>query len=1602
MPGPSGMRFPTVSYPRDSALVFLFASSVFLAGAISAQEPAAPASNSGKPRLAKVAVNRPVRWQLTGMQAGHTYSLSVSLRSGTLGNVDHVRVAFQGPNQTAIEKDLHAGDPDLYTHYRPTRTGSGFLQITSMPGAKGEIPVELVIRELPITANESVAFDPGPNDLKTAAPLILGRSVYGAVDELDYLDNQREGENGLRWYRIDYADDQPALVYLWLDVLDRDVSVNLRMYRADPRTGRVQFYPCKPDGSQARYDPSLTHSGIDPMEIIHDREGNPLRGREERYSKHISRVLTKGTYYLEVNANHPDYILRSRKLPVPPYTKAEDAVEAGMQYIMNVGDAWFAQTPREGAIYRRVQNMHETALRCTACHPSVFSTEANLVAHRNGYPIRSKENFWYVVTRLYNSMAPLYGHDGLYYQRFISIPFQSQGKQGGVILDYENEISGVPSKTFLRFGPFLKAGWADRTDLPPDELNGVVPRDSKFGFAWRDWRVLQEIALRAKDPGYARVADHLADLLSRPESKNQIAEKTNPYGRSTAELQDRMHRLVGLATAGSAWPAVDVIKPTYNPGLNDSHRAEIRQECEKLLTLQNAEGGWAETTEGGASAVYATGQMLVTLMTAGVNRGDSRLQKGFRYLLGQQENFGGWFQTTTSENFRTPMRETRYVVEALAMGFPRKAGPLTPDPSPQDAEHNPILPSLLGGEASGVRGWGNRDDQPARLPRTDSMLHTLDDLDNLWEVPKGHQIEFIKAIVALLKHEQPLIRARAAECLGRIAIGCNLATAPLVEQLNHPNKLVWRAAAWALRNLGDFGTGVEEIRRALDSPDPLVRRGACRIFAYQFFGMDERLDLCDRLIELTGDRDFWTRLQAIKTLRQWFYRTDNPAQQRKIVEAFIARMGAAGEPAAVRANLWQGMYIMLDENLNGGVHLTRTLHSMPASIRERAVADREQVEKEILLGPIFAALANGNSLQREALVNSFDGSFLKGRFYARNPQAMIDVGNDREFGFLYNPPQSLLDRTFLAIFDHETNPRVRRSALRLADFFLLPARSANGQIQRIFLQSLSDPDVLVRSAASEIAAKDLALNGAAGDAELIDLIRKLLRHPRVERAALVPAIARNQTLLEDSGLRQDLRGQLRSPGAWRVLLPVLRQPAFHDGEVLAVIDSGWSESGDFEERVKLLDLLASRKTLIDQQRPAEKVVQFLRRGATDPSVGVRERTFNLLAGVPKLWNTPLAGRLLYIGLADDSPTVRLQCLKLGEGNADLWKRAETSEYILRLLIDPDRKIRREALAAVERHDLSTREPRILRRLRGVMADADAELARKAESILRAHHVDPSTISADVIAQRPRILNLSYFRREVNPLFYQPGADGEFCAKCHVNHTILRLAETPAPGKYLTIEDVMLNYNSALKVVNLGDPEQSLILRKPRSPHGQGEENSESPTGLTHVGGPRWESTQHPAYLKFLTWIRSASAAAVHSSSHGRSVSADSYSPDHPPGLVLDGDPGTFWHTEYIGAMPGYPHELVVDLGRSQTVGGLLYVPRTDGSSNGRVKDYEIYVSQDGKKWGKPLAKGVWTNDAATKYVSLPPTPSRYVKLRGLSEVNNQPYMSAAEIVVDVE
>lgn len=581
------------------------------------------------------------------------------------------------------------------------------------------------VRPLAIASHEQIAFEAEPNDSwQEANPLQLGRTVYGGSDDIEYLDNQREYEVGWDWFQIEFNEDQARLVFFELDLADRDLPLQLLLYRYNPENKSIEAYT----------------RGKDPMEVLHD-------GQKVRYSKFITRVLTPGRYYLAVLGNHPSYVLRTTVYPVPPYQDTQQAVETAMHYILGIGDAWFAQIPRLASRHRRSIMLHDEAQRCTACHPTVFPLESSLTAFQHGYPIRAKSQFHYLMERVYNAPTPLYGNPGVNWVRFVAIELQFFGKQGGLVADFENAVSRRPTPMLDRFTGFLQAVWDHRNDLPDDENNGVSPLDSKFGFAWRDWRVLTEKAKRTGDATAKASADHIERIFTSPESIKRL-EGT----------QDRLHRLYGLALMNG-----------------ERYRDEITEAIQYFLNRQNPDGGWPgheEKPSGGerrmestAGVEYVTAQTVHTLLVAGASaRHRPQLEKSARWLLSHQQEFGGWFQTETIENFVTPMRETRYTIMALARLYPK---------------------------GSAQTGIGNRDGKPALLPRTDSIVQTLDDLDNLWEVSEQSRPRFVERLVPLLKYENPLVRARAAECLGRI--GNEAAVRPLVEALADPAKVVWQS-----------------------------------------------------------------------------------------------------------------------------------------------------------------------------------------------------------------------------------------------------------------------------------------------------------------------------------------------------------------------------------------------------------------------------------------------------------------------------------------------------------------------------------------------------------------------------------------------------------------------------------------------------------------------------------------------------------------------------------------------------------------------------------------------------------------------------------------
>ena len=115
--------------------------------------------------------------------------------------------------------------------------------------------------------------------------------------------------------------------------------------------------------------------------------------------------------------------------------------------------------------------------------------------------------------------------------------------------------------------------------------------------------------------------------------------------------------------------------------------------------------------------------------------------------------------------------------------------------------------------------------------------------------------------------------------------------------------------------------------------------------------------------------------------------------------------------------------------------------------------------------------------------------------------------------------------------------------------------------------------------------------------------------------------------------------------------------------------------------------------------------------------------------------------------------------------------------------------------------------------------------------------------------------------------------------------------------------------------------------------------------------------------------------------------------------ALDGNPDTIWHTQWQDANPEHPHEIVIELKTPGTIKGFTYLPRQGENDHGDIKGYEFFVSNDGQNFGEPVAKGEFDAGKELKTVSFAPTACRFIKLKALSEVNNEAWTSAAEIGV---
>ena len=112
--------------------------------------------------------------------------------------------------------------------------------------------------------------------------------------------------------------------------------------------------------------------------------------------------------------------------------------------------------------------------------------------------------------------------------------------------------------------------------------------------------------------------------------------------------------------------------------------------------------------------------------------------------------------------------------------------------------------------------------------------------------------------------------------------------------------------------------------------------------------------------------------------------------------------------------------------------------------------------------------------------------------------------------------------------------------------------------------------------------------------------------------------------------------------------------------------------------------------------------------------------------------------------------------------------------------------------------------------------------------------------------------------------------------------------------------------------------------------------------------------------------------------------------------VIDEDTGTFWHTQWKGASPQYPHYFTIDLGEEKDIAH-FEIFRRKGNSGG-ADTHEFWVSNDNVNFTKiATLNAKLTSDEGKIIVAENITKARYVKYLATNGPNNYTYLGEINI-----
>ena len=1381
-------------------------------------------------------------------RAGLLYALTLGVKDPTqLQGDDSVHVTVNDAKGEIESKWLHPADLDFYLTVRPRAAGPVTVSLSSP--SKTEVPeivatLRNIFQPAAGTAGKFADLKRGvisaaPNGTwQDAQPFELGQTIFGSDDERPYAPSKSEDGyaamvKGFQWFRFTFREKEPKLLYFVLNVTDRDVPLDVDIFQVGKNTdGQPDVVPFTSGEFVYQIEATQNYPGL---------------------YKFRTRILQPGQeYYVRVAADHPAYQLHTYEYSVPPGKDPHEAVRSGMDFLINMGDTWLSNTPRRGAVALRTVMQHSETQLCIACHPSQFTTRGYLTAVQNGYAPTQRSALEFITDRLYNNTRPLYGEPGVNWVRIIYTARTEASRLPMIEHAFEQNVThDPPRKNFdLPYAKFLKIHYKGVTTMPGNESDGCEPDVSPFEIASQSWQTFNLAYNESHDKDWLTERDHVETLAVPYEPQNMI------------DLSWKIQFLSGLN--------------------REKYDAQINKLIDKLYEYETPEGGWPYPFDKGAKpADFISYNAVLALAEAGHRpETDEHLGRAVKAMLAAQRPEGSWEGDPVYQGFNTPFRATQFAVMALSTLYPG---------------------------TTKAKNWDAAYAAPPTVLAQNDLPLLLQQLDQFWDLAPEPVLRQIRNVLAT--NDQPLAREAAARALGHMADPGALPV--LIKGLGDPAKMVQISSAYALRMVlsrrqNVAAEGRTMLATALASPDPRRRWGAARVFNQHFRDLTDDPNLLAALERALNDPVPYVRFEAAAGVWRWYYwQVDHPEVRRSTLEALATRLNTETD-AMVRRGLQESIYDLLDENTGYLAAWVRTSAQDEDKNRinagyEEVVHDQAQVLAKVL--------REGTPLGREGILTALWDFHI--RHYAlpklKSDTVAIElpavltkyvagVPDLHRPGYEYSPYREAVDFKYdvhnsfyqtrigndsdLIHFFKSSGPELEDAlvdCLKGADesmkINVLKAGSTLSEsggprfalaVLNLSEDSSADVRQAVRYVYEDGQRGILNLDKqAAPDPDLVSKVVEILKSGNPDSQAVVlPLLA---ALPQNSAWGQQAEVQ----DALRSMLERTPRPANY-GQVLDAASSFDSLMRDPKIQEQVFAGLRSYTPAVERAAVRICLENYLNDPQTAPLVKTAfakldKSTLDILmeeAGNPKFLKR--RSGVPGAAISQDQDYLKKRFLAAKNPGSQDQDKHEAELKISEPLENPI--VVDTVLAALLNADANTSAAALdtLRNVKGVEQRADFKSAMNqlrnssnprlkliANNVLQGNNL--SDALRDV--QPGSVLDFRFFVTKVEPILAKPGPDGKACVFCHASHVIFKLNPPNAEGIF-SDQDSEENYKYAMRVVNIGDPQKSLIVIKPTRPT-----DSAGNVGdytATHNGGQRWHGNESSdEYQTILEWIRGA-------------------------------------------------------------------------------------------------------------------------------------------------